>query len=79
MCIAEDSYEESKPGNEKPKSKVSRSYVIPERTVNIQAISVFRLVSFAVQVGDHLRSRIICDPLLGCGLGIICGTVQNSS
>ena len=30
------------------------------------------LGSFAVQFGDHLRSGIIC------GLGIICGAVQNS-
>ena len=30
------------------------------------------LGSFAVQCGDHLRSRIIC------GLGIICGAVQVS-
>ena len=29
--------------------------------------------SFAVQFGDHLRSRIICSP------GIICGPVQNSN
>ena len=34
--------------------------------------SFVALGSFAVQFGDHLRSGIIC------GLGIICGAVQNS-
>ena len=42
--------------------------------------------SFAVDFGDHLRSRIICGPFWGSfavsrdhlRLGIICGTVQYS-
>ena len=36
-AFAGDSYQECKPGNEKPKSEVSGRYVIPER------MSMFRL------------------------------------
>ena len=32
IAFAGDSYEESKPGNDKPKREVSGSHVIPERT-----------------------------------------------
>ena len=34
LCLSGDSYQESKPGNEKRKSEVSGSHVIPERLIS---------------------------------------------
>ena len=53
LCFAEDSYQESKPGNEKRKSEVSDSY-LRSRIICGPFWGSFA-VSGSFAVGDHLR------------------------
>ena len=55
-----------------------KRFLFHNQSHKIHHIPQFFTGSFAVNFGDHLRSRIIWGPFLGiiCGPGIICGTVQ---